>query len=141
MPAWRKIPMNGDGPHHGLETLDGDPEQAGPIGPLGAGPDSDADTRESQHQCHTEQRQGGDNQCSQMICREDEREDREGQGNRDVDHAGGRLLPPDHGDEQRTCHEQLGQPDGGHREDQPWGVEESPDDDQLHNAAQKDGGR
>ena len=40
----------------------------------------------------------------------------------------------------RAHQQQLGQADGGHREEQAGGVEEAPDDGQLHHHPEQDGG-
>ncbi len=57
----------------------------------------------------------------------------------DVDDGSSGLLAPDGGDEQRTGDEELGQPDGGHGQDETRRAEEPPDDGQLDDASEQDG--
>jgi hypothetical protein len=133
-----------DRPHQRLQPLHRDTEQRRPVGAVGRGADGDAQrgALEEHHQAEHQQRRGdhGDDAVGAEDGAAELEADVEGVGDagRDVGPLDAEPAGHEHGD----AGEELGEADRGHREHQPWGGEEAPDDRQLDDPAEGErGGR
>ena len=129
----------GHDPDDGLEALDGNAQQGGPVRPLGRRPHGHTDVGPAQEDGQGDHHERGHDQGSHLVGAEDQRFDGEADVPGQVEGLGLGPLAPQPGQEQGARPEQGGQPDGGHGEDEPGGVEEAADDGQLDDGADHHG--
>ncbi len=110
------------------------------IGPLGARPYRDADVAESQPRSEGDESDGNRDHRDHVVAVEDRVPDLELHRERRVEPVGLEVLPERLREEEPGADQDLGEPDGGNREDQAGGAEESADDQRLDQDAEDDGG-
>ncbi len=131
----------GHDPGHRLQSPDGDAEHGGPVAPVAHGLHREPDVAAGEPEGHAVQARHRHDDGHQVVGVEDDGPDVPGEvpGERDR-RTGDRGLTPDPRDQQAQDDQELGQPDGGHGQDEPRRAPEPPHHDDLDRRRQEQAG-